>query len=430
MQTEPSGVDAPAVGPPAAGAVYDAKALRPYHRRVWLWVVAVLVVVAVSAAVVFLAMPKSRRSADGTTVLGFAVGGRTEQAVRKIVEGRVAQRAGQPVQVTAEGETFAVTPADAGVRLDSAATVTAVMAATATGTMIQPVITVAEKTLEAKLGEHRKAATAPVVKLAEPAEGVLDAKLDTSFKASTRGVTVRTPGQDGWKVDAEPAAVAFVQAVQAGRAEVAAPVVAVPAGAVADQLIGTFTTYHGCCAARVTNIHRMAQLINGSVIKPGAVFSLDKTAGQRTTAKGFVAAPAIVEGELEDQIGGGVSQFSTTLFNAAWFSGLPVLEHQPHSKYISRYPPGREATLDWGAIDQRIKNDTDAPVVIRASYTGTSLTVALYGHTGDRKVVSSTGPRHPTGAEGGFSISVTRKVYAGSKVTGTDTLHWTYTGLD
>ncbi|WP_275407477.1 VanW family protein [Paractinoplanes ferrugineus] len=174
----------------------------------------------------------------------------------------------------------------------------------------------------------------------------------------------------------------------------------------------------------------MAKIVDGAVIAPGTKFSLNEKVGERTRERGFVAAPAIVGGELEDQLGGGISQFSTTLFNSAWFAGLPILEHQPHSKYISRYPPGREATLDWGNIDQVIRNDTDAPVVIRVATTGTSVTVALYGSTGNRKVVSETGPRSASGADGGFRIRVTRTVYDDGRKTGTNTLRWTYTGLD
>jgi vancomycin resistance protein YoaR len=142
-----------------------------------------------------------------------------------------------------------------------------------------------------------------------------------------------------------------------------------------------------------------------------------------------VAAPAIADGELVQQVGGGVSQFSTTLFNATWFSGLPTLKHQPHSKYISRYPPGREATLDYDTIDQVFKNDTAAPVVIRTTTTDTSVTVALYGHTGARTVTSTTGVRLPRNG-GGFSISVQRQVRQGGRVIGTDTVRWTYTGFD
>jgi vancomycin resistance protein YoaR len=138
-----------------------------------------------------------------------------------------------------------------------------------------------------------------------------------------------------------------------------------------------------------------------------------------------VSAPAIADGELVDQFGGGVSQFSTTLFNAAWFAGLPILRHQPHSEYISRYPPGREATLDYESIDQTIRNDTRSPVVIRASTTGTSVTVALYGHVGDRQVESTTGARVPrTG--GGFAITVRRVVHSSGSVLRRDTLNWTY----
>jgi len=196
-----------------------------------------------------------------------------------------------------------------------------------------------------------------------------------------------------------------------------------------DQLVGTFTTRHPCCAPRVTNIHRIAELVDGAVIAPGATFSLNAAAGRRTAANGFVAAPAIADGELVDQVGGGVSQFSTTLFNAAWFSGLPIVKHQPHSKYISRYPPGREATLDFDTIDQVIRNDTDVPVVIRTATTDTSVTVALYGHTGDRRVNSTTGPRVPR-TEGGFSVTVRQVVLDAGSVRRTDTLRWSYDGVD
>jgi vancomycin resistance protein YoaR len=196
-----------------------------------------------------------------------------------------------------------------------------------------------------------------------------------------------------------------------------------------DQLIGTFTTYHPCCAPRVTNIHRIAELVDGSVIAPGATFSLNAASGRRTAANGFVSAPAIADGELVDQFGGGVSQFSTTLFNAAWFSGLTIEKHQPHSKYISRYPPGREATLDFDTIDQVIRNTSDAPVVIRTMTTDTSVTVALYGHTGERETISTTGAQIPRTA-GGFSITVQRVVRDSGTVFRRDTLNWSYTGFD
>ena len=257
----------------------------------------------------------------------------------------------------------------------------------------------------------------------------------TSFSAVARPMSV-TPGRTGTKVDVNAAISVLTTAVRAGSTkatldlEVTQPAVGSAQASQVDQLIGTFTTEHPCCAPRVTNIHRIAQLVDGSVIAPGATFSLNQAAGRRTPQNGFVSAPAIADGELVQQFGGGVSQFSTTLFNAAWFAGLDVLKHQPHSKYISRYPPGREATLDFDTIDQVIRNNTSAPVLIRTSYTGTSVTVALYGHTGARKVVSTTGPRRARAGSAGFSITVQRVILDSGAETGRDTLNWTYTGLD
>jgi vancomycin resistance protein YoaR len=386
-----------------------------------------VVVVAVGAVVAVKMMRRPALTPSGQTIAGVAVGGLDEKKVRAAVESSVRTRVEQIVTARVSGTdaTFTLTPAEAGIALDVDATVRAAFHGGS-----KAVVTTDESKLTAALDTHRQAATDTVVKLATPVPR-LEAKGDTSFTASDKGVT-RTEGRAGWAINADTAAPALVAAVSAGQAEVTLDGTASKPGgelAAVDQLIGTFTTYHPCCAPRVTNIHLIAKMVDGTVIAPGAKFSLNEKVGERTRARGFVPAPAIVDGELEDQLGGGISQFSTTLFNSAWFAGLPILEHQPHSKYISRYPPGREATLDWGNIDQVIRNDTDAPVVIRTATTGTSVTVALYGSTGKRKVVSQTGPRSP-GTDGGFSIRVTRTVYDDGKKTGSATLRWTYTGLD
>jgi vancomycin resistance protein YoaR len=291
----------------------------------------------------------------------------------------------------------------------------------------------AEAALDQKLDDVRHGPANATIELPAP-QVVLEAQGNTSF-TPLRARAVVHPGRAGQSVDMTTAAAAIRSAVASGRRAVTLEVKLVqPRFSTAalkqvDQLIGSFTTHHACCEPRVTNIHRMAEIVDGTVVLPGATFSLNAASGRRTAANGFVAAPAISDGELVQQFGGGVSQFSTTLFNATWFSGLPTLKHQPHSKYISRYPPGREATLDYDTIDQVFKNDTGAPVVIRATTTDTSVTVALYGHTGDRKVTSVTAPRLPRNG-GGFSISVTRQVRQGGSLTGTDTVRWTYTGFD
>jgi vancomycin resistance protein YoaR len=139
-------------------------------------------------------------------------------------------------------------------------------------------------------------------------------------------------------------------------------------------------------------------------------------AGRRTRAKGYVPAPFIADGKIVASVGGGVSQFATTMFNAAYFAGLQLDAHQPHSIYIDRYPPGREATLDYDSIDLRWTNDTAGPVLVRASSTPTSVTVALYGDNGGRRVRARSGPRSAVPGRA-FAVTVTRIVrYADGRV--------------
>ncbi|HKE75499.1 MAG TPA: VanW family protein, partial [Acidimicrobiales bacterium] len=139
-----------------------------------------------------------------------------------------------------------------------------------------------------------------------------------------------------------------------------------------------FTTYYQPGMPRVTNIHRIADLVRGSVVLPGETFSVNGRVGERTTAKGFVVAGAIREGEHVDEVGGGVSQFATTTFNAAYFAGLDITTYQAHSEWFTRYPRGREATMGFPAPDLKFKNNTPYGILVWTSFTGNSVTVTLY----------------------------------------------------
>ncbi|HEX4979459.1 MAG TPA: VanW family protein [Acidimicrobiales bacterium] len=142
--------------------------------------------------------------------------------------------------------------------------------------------------------------------------------------------------------------------------------------------VGSATTNHPAGQPRVQNIHRIADLVRGQVIPPGKSFSVNEFVGRRTRDKGFVPAPVIEEGRFSEDVGGGVSQFATTLFNAAFFAGLDFGEYQSHSIYISRYPYGREATLSYPHPDLVVENTTPYGVLIWPTYTSTSITVTLY----------------------------------------------------
>ncbi len=145
------------------------------------------------------------------------------------------------------------------------------------------------------------------------------------------------------------------------------------------EQVATFTTNHQAGQSRVQNIQRMADLVDGVVLEPGEEFSLNEHVGPRTREGGFTDGGVIVGGEFQTAVGGGVSQFATTFFNAAFFGGYEILDHQPHSYYIGRYPEGREATLNYPDIDVAIRNDSPYGLLIATSYSATSITVSMWG---------------------------------------------------
>ena len=163
--------------------------------------------------------------------------------------------------------------------------------------------------------------------------------------------------------------------------------------------MSSFTTYFPYAEYRNVNIGRAAELVDGTLLKPGETFSLNDTVGERTEENGFTKGYIINDGILVQDLGGGVSQMATTTFNAMFFAGLEDVEHKPHSFYIDRYPIGREATVAWGAVDLRFRNDTPYGVLIDTSFTDSTptssgaVTVTMYS-TKWWDITTSTGERY------------------------------------
>ncbi|GAA2007810.1 VanW family protein [Nakamurella flavida] len=216
---------------------------------------------------------------------------------------------------------------------------------------------------------------------------------------------VITPSTDGRTVDWNATQAAMSGAVLAADpAARAVPVVyvsAAPALSTAqvqalgiNEVIGEFTT-GGFASNSGENIRVVAEKVNGAIVQPGATFSLNDFTGQRTSAEGYVPAAVIQEGRISSAVGGGISQFSTTLYNAGYFAGMGDVTHTPHSFYISRYPPGREATVYDGEIDMAFSNDYPTGVLIQTIWTPDDITVRLWG-TKHVEVESVTGDRFDT----------------------------------
>lgn len=157
------------------------------------------------------------------------------------------------------------------------------------------------------------------------------------------------------------------------------------------QTIGEFQT-GGFSGDSGRNIRRAAEQIDGMIVRPGETFSLNAATNPRTAAAGYVEAGVIENGRPARGVGGGVSQVATTLFNAAYFAGMEDIEHHEHSYYISRYPPGREATVFEDVLDVKFRNDGPTSVQIQTDWTPSAVTVRLLGIK-RYEVTSSQSPR-------------------------------------
>lgn len=192
-----------------------------------------------------------------------------------------------------------------------------------------------------------------------------------------------------------------------------------------NEVVGSFTT-GGYSGASGTNIALVASTVNGAIVNPGETFSLNGYTGPRGTAQGYVKSGIILNGHADTAVGGGISQFATTLYNASYFAGMTDVAHTPHSYYISRYPAGREATVYEGAIDLQFRNDSPYPVRIATSVGGGQVTVSLMGVktvtvesvNGGRWAQTSPQPMNvsgsncvPSSGAPGFTTSDTRIIY-------------------
>lgn len=159
------------------------------------------------------------------------------------------------------------------------------------------------------------------------------------------------------------------------------------------ELVSTDTEFFSPYAVdRVHNIQLLTSMLDGVLIPPHNIFSLNETSGRRTKEKGFVEAPTIIRGELVDTVGGGVCNVSTTIFNTVFLGGYKIIERNSHAWYISRYPPGRDAAISWGVQNFKFQNDTDYWILIKGESTKSSCTISFYSTDIGREVEIITTP--------------------------------------
>ncbi|WP_298459474.1 VanW family protein [uncultured Cellulomonas sp.] len=208
------------------------------------------------------------------------------------------------------------------------------------------------------------------------------------------------------------------------------------------EVVSEFSTPLTNEPVRTENLRVGAAKIDGTLVRPGETFSLTEALGPITAAAGFRDATVIVDGEHVPGMGGGLSQISTTTYNAAFLAGFEDVEHQPHSEWFARYPEGRESTLYTGVIDMKFKNTTPYGALVQAWVADGRVHVRMWG-TRYWTVESSTSPRsnivRPTtvtsssdtctpqrAGNPGFTVTVTRRLLLDGEEQETTSDTWRY----
>ncbi|WP_369142650.1 VanW family protein [Streptomyces sp. R44] len=293
--------------------------------------------------------------------------------------------------------------------------------------------------------------------VARPLAALTGAPVEASLGVRDGKVVVESDGRPGHEVTAKALGDAVRPLLtKSGDAARTAPVATrvtepeLSSGSLArlgiKEQMSTFTVNFPTAPYRTTNIGRAAELINGSLVQPGEVWSFNRTVGERTPDNGFVDGTMILDGSYRSAPGGGVSAMATTVYNAMFFAGVQPVEHGAHSFYIERYPAGREATVAWGSLDLKFRNDTGKPIYIKAGATDHSVTVSFLGTKKYDSVEAVAGPRtnltQPTKREGtgeacvpqppleGFDISVDRVFKNGGAEVKRETYKTHYTPRD
>ncbi|CAM5790722.1 VanW family protein [Cellulomonas persica] len=280
-------------------------------------------------------------------------------------------------------------------------------------------------------------------------EGVLTSASDAHFEFQD-DKPVLVPGEPGTTVAPEDVAAAVAEVANAqNRTAVVELSQTDPAETTEameklgiKEIVSEFSTPLTSEPRRTKNIAQGLSNITGVLVRPGETFSLTEALGPIDAAHGFVQAGAIVNGEHSDAWGGGLSQVSTTTFNAAYLAGMEDVEHTPHSEWFSRYPEGREATLFTGQIDMKWKNTTPYGALVQGWVSGGRAYVRIWG-TKHFTVESTTSGRSgvvqprtvysdsrtctpQSAGNPGFSVTVTRKLLLDGELLETTSKTWRY----
>lgn len=365
--------------------------VRSSPSRLFVWTPCVLLALSSSSVALLFATPRVSgyaRIMPGVTVAGVDVGGSTAAEALDAVYARAAQELDREVTVTQGDHSFEVTLRDLGGRADVRAAIREALAVgrrTNVGPSIKEAAAAALSTHSIDLPINFD----PVV-LRATVSSIADAVRAEPVSARIEiagGELKIVPHKTGLYPDVNATMDEIRTSERAGgwgQVELVAREVE-PEVVTHDledlTLVSTFsTTFSTGQVNRASNIRLAASLIDGTVVAPGGVFSLNQTTGPRTTEIGFLVAPVYSGHDVIMGVGGGVCQIATTIYNAAVGADMKIVERHQHSLPVHYVPWGRDATVSYGAADLRFQNVGEGPVVVRVTVEGGTLTAAVLGH--------------------------------------------------
>ena len=335
------------------------------------------------------------RIAPGVSVAGVKVGGMSKADAEKAVAAWASGRLSQPLVFQVGSRRWVGLLREMGIRLDSKAMVQDAYSVGRTGGFIKRLRDI----LASLFGTmdippkylFDRVQIAAILDKINDAVGVPAKNARISFDD---GVRVIYPEVPGTTIDFDRAGELIESAVRHGQTLVSLPFVEDKPDVTAkdlesiDALLARFTTrYQAWRRDRTHNLTLAAARVNGTLLKPGEVFSYNDAVGPRKHSTGFKDALIYVRGKIITGTGGGVCQVSSTLYNAALLAGLDIIERHNHSMPVPYVPLGRDATVAFGARDLKIKNTAAHPVYIRFAAGRGRVTAEIYGSSQDKKDV-------------------------------------------
>lgn len=368
--------------------------------RVFLLLLASAAVVLVVTATVGLAAFSfdSERVLPGVVAGEVDLSGLTKEECLEALKPLERKLATMPVTFTCQDHAWTLRAEEIGLRLDVEATVTKAFEVGRIGNWWQR--------LAVRWRIKREGFNLPLVyavnrdkfaqKISELAAAVASPPQDAAFRVLPGDRIEIIPGREGLKVDEEQAYQDLLLVLSTGtsnpqinlRLVQVKPRVtteAVQAMGLKGLLASYTTRFDPSDVDRAYNIRVAAAALDGLLVPPGQEVSFNNVVGPRSYEAGYKNARIIVNNQLVEGPGGGVCQVSTTLYNAVLLANLEILERTNHSLPVSYVPLGRDATVVYGYIDLRFRNNTESYIYIRSYVHGDQLTFKIYGNT-DYKV--------------------------------------------